>query len=77
MCYDRVNNGELPACVKACPVGCLTFGDRDEILAAAEARLAELRADGHPNASILDKRDVRLLILLADPASMYKLTTRE
>jgi hypothetical protein len=46
------------------------------MLAAAEARLEEVRADGFPNAMILDRRDVRLLILLADPASMYSLTTR-
>ncbi len=77
MCYDRVHNGELPACVKACPTDALTFGDRDEILATAEARLEEVKADGFPNATILDKRDVRLLLLLADPASYYILSTRE
>ncbi len=77
MCYDRVHNGELPACAKACPSGAVTFGDRDEILAAAEARLEAVRNDGSPNAAILDKREVRLLILLADPASMYTVTTRE
>jgi len=76
MCYDRVHNGELPACVKACPTGALSFGDREDILAAAELRLAEVRADGFPNATILDKRDVRLLLLVADPASMYACTTR-
>jgi formate dehydrogenase iron-sulfur subunit len=77
MCYDRVHNGELPACVKACPTDAMTFGDREEILAAADERLAELRANGFPNASIVDRRDVRLLLLLADPASMYTMTTRE
>jgi formate dehydrogenase iron-sulfur subunit len=77
MCYDRVQNGELPACVKACPTDALTFGDRDEMLAAADARVAELRADGFPDAMVLDRRDVRLLLLLTDPASMYTLTTRQ
>jgi formate dehydrogenase iron-sulfur subunit len=76
MCYDRVHNGELPACVKACPTDALTFGDRDEMLAAADARLAEVRADGFPDAMILDRRDVRLLLLLADPADYYTLHTR-
>jgi len=76
MCYDRVHNGELPACVKACPTGGLTFGDREEMLAAAEERLAEVQSNGFPDAKILDIRDVRLLLLLADPASMYTLTTR-
>jgi formate dehydrogenase iron-sulfur subunit len=77
MCYDRVHNGELPACVKACPTDALTFGDRDEMLAAADARVAELRANGFPDAMVLDRRDVRLLLLLTDPASMYTLTTRQ
>jgi formate dehydrogenase iron-sulfur subunit len=82
MCVDRVDSADLPeadripACAKACPSGALTFGNRDEILAIAEARLDAVKADGFPNATILDRRDVRLLILLADPASMYTLTTR-
>ena len=77
MCVDRVRNGEITACAKACPSSAIEFGDRDEILARADARVAALQADGYPNAKILDRRDVRLLILLADPARMYTLTTRE
>ncbi len=79
MCNDRVTDADdprQPACAKACPTGAITFGDRDVILAAAEARLEEVQADGFPNATILDKREVRLLILLAEPAGMYTLTTR-
>ena len=82
MCVDRVDNEDLPeadripACAKACPSGAIQFGDRADILAMAEARLQAVKADGFPDAMILDRRDVRLLILLADPASMYTLTTR-
>lgn len=76
MCYDRVHNDELPACAKACPSDAIQFGDRDDILAMADARLEAVRNDGFPNAKILDRRDVRLLVLLADPASYYALTTR-
>lgn len=72
MCVDRVHNGELPACVKACPGGGLEFGDRADILQMAEERLAAVREE-FPDAAILDKDDVRVLILLADRQSMYKM----
>jgi formate dehydrogenase iron-sulfur subunit len=68
-----VHNGLEPACAKACPTGAIQFGDRDDMLAAADERLAAIRED-FPSATVLDRRDVRLLILLADPASQYKLT---
>ena len=35
MCYDRVKNGELPACAEACPTGATLFGDRDEMITIA------------------------------------------
>ncbi|RJO63553.1 MAG: formate dehydrogenase [Myxococcales bacterium] len=75
MCVDRVRDGLMPACAKACPGGGITFGDRDEILQIADERVQALRAE-HPDAQILDRRDVRLLILVADPAEMYSLSTR-
>ncbi len=83
MCVDRVDNEDLeaaadriPACAKVCTTGAITFGDYADITAAADARLAEVIAEGFTNATILDRNDVRLLILLAEPAGMYSLTTR-
>lgn len=72
MCVDRVHNGELPACAKVCPSGAIQFGDRQKILDAAEARLAALRPD-HPHAAVLDRDEARVLILLGDRESMYKM----
>ena len=73
MCVDRVHDGQLPACAKACPSDAIEFGDRDDILATADARVAALQGD-FPEARVLDRRDVRLVILLTDPAEGYKLT---
>lgn len=41
MCYERVENGDLPACAEACPTGATLFGDRDEMIAIAKQRLEE------------------------------------
>jgi formate dehydrogenase iron-sulfur subunit len=40
LCFDRVTEGELPACVAACPNGALRFGKRTELLAQAKAQIA-------------------------------------
>jgi formate dehydrogenase iron-sulfur subunit len=42
LCADRIENGLLPACVKACPTGALQFGDKDEMLAYAYKRVREI-----------------------------------
>ncbi|MFQ6104287.1 MAG: 4Fe-4S dicluster domain-containing protein [Candidatus Glassbacteria bacterium] len=40
MCYDRISNGGVPACVKVCPTRAMAFGGRDEIIREAERRIA-------------------------------------
>lgn len=42
MCYDRIAEGEMPACVEACPTGATTFGDRDELIQEAHQRIADM-----------------------------------
>jgi formate dehydrogenase iron-sulfur subunit len=39
MCFDRIKEGELPACVADCPAEALTFGTRRELLAEARRRI--------------------------------------
>ena len=38
-CVDRQKTGMEPACAAACPTGALMFGDRDALIAEAEARI--------------------------------------
>jgi formate dehydrogenase iron-sulfur subunit len=39
LCYDRLQAGQKPACVEACPTGTLRFGRREELLAQAHAQI--------------------------------------
>jgi formate dehydrogenase iron-sulfur subunit len=39
MCHERLQEGQWPACVEACPEKAMVFGKRDELLAEAHQRL--------------------------------------
>jgi len=45
LCADRVAAGRPTACAEACPTGATLFGERDELVAEARARLAAKPAD--------------------------------
>ncbi|HIC86128.1 MAG TPA: 4Fe-4S dicluster domain-containing protein, partial [Desulfobacterales bacterium] len=42
-CYEYVKKGDLPACVKVCPMEVMTFGKRSELL-----KLARKKIEHHP-----------------------------
>src|SRR5262245_17839195 len=44
LCVDRVQVGLEPACIKACPTGCLQFGTKQNMVALGEARVKQLQA---------------------------------
>ena len=58
LCTDRVSVGLEPACIKACPTNCLSFGTRDDLLRKAEDRVATLKGDGHPSAGVYNPAGV-------------------
>jgi len=47
LCYDRLRDGETPACAKACPTESIQYGDLDELRRRADARLEQVRANAH------------------------------
>ena len=72
MCSDRVKGGMLPACVKTCPTGAMSFGDRKEILEKAKKRLESIEGR-YKEATLTDMEDVRIFYLLVDdPKKYYK-----
>lgn len=70
MCHERITNGMLPACVKACPTGAMNFGERADMLALAEKRLAALKP-AFPNAMLADPDSVSVIYLLTDDPFNY------
>ena len=55
LCVDRVTQGLEPACIKACPTGCLHFGTKPEMTELAEKRATQLRDhSGFANAGVYD-----------------------
>ncbi len=59
LCYDRLKDGQTPACAKACPTESIQYGDLDELRQRADERLRKLRAAG-------DYRDASLYLRDAD-----------
>jgi len=41
MCFERLKEGEQPACVENCPAGALTFGKRSDLIREARKRIIE------------------------------------
>ncbi|HET9093972.1 MAG TPA: 4Fe-4S dicluster domain-containing protein, partial [Solirubrobacteraceae bacterium] len=46
LCYDRLQDGQEPACAKACPTDSIQFGVLDELRERADQRLARMHEAG-------------------------------
>jgi formate dehydrogenase beta subunit len=60
LCSDRVGAGLEPACIKACPTGCLHFGSKEDMLFEAKKRVDQLKANtSWKNAGVYDPEGVK------------------
>jgi formate dehydrogenase iron-sulfur subunit len=74
-CIDRVENGLKPACVHTCQPGALQFGEHDQMMQVAKARLGEVKA-ANPNAQLYGDAlmgGTTYLYLLIDYPQAYEL----
>ena len=58
LCDDRVDQGREPACVQTCPAAALTFGPRDEQIAAGKARVGQLKTEGYDKAELYGETEM-------------------
>jgi len=70
MCFDRITNNMIPACVKSCPTGAMAFGERDKVLDACKKRVEELKKT-HPKAEAINPNDVRVIYIVTDDPKKY------
>jgi formate dehydrogenase iron-sulfur subunit len=79
LCYDRVGNDMQPACAQACPTESIQFGEVDELRRRADARLAELHANGVADAQLYGREESNgvggtgAFFLLLDQPEVYGL----
>jgi formate dehydrogenase beta subunit len=78
LCVDRVSVGLEPACIKACPTGCLQFGSKSEMVDAGRRRVEQLKAAGFTNAGLYDPPGVGgtgviTVLAHADRTALYRL----
>ena len=75
-CQDRVTNGQIPACAKACPTGAIEYGDRNELVAEGRARVQALKGRGLTEANLYGENllgGLGMMYVLTDPPSVFDL----
>ncbi|RCG30186.1 4Fe-4S dicluster domain-containing protein [Sphaerisporangium album] len=89
LCYDRIGDGLTPACAQACPTQSIQYGELDDLLDRAAARVEALHQDGVTDARLYGHdpgdgvRGNGAFFLLLDRPEVYglppapKVTTRD
>jgi len=78
-CFTRLEVSLIPACVKACPTGALSYGDRNELLKLAETYVAKLKDAGYSNACLYGANEfdgLHFLSILSDNPSLFGIRPR-
>ena len=71
---DNVGNELTPACVKTCPTGALTYGNRDELITTGSAKVQQLIVQGRKKAYLYGENEAggtHVLYVLDDSPSVY------
>jgi formate dehydrogenase iron-sulfur subunit len=79
-CYDRLQNGLVPACAQACPTRSIQFGPVEAMIQAAQSRVEQLHGQGQTGAYLYGADDKILgglnsFYLLMDSPEVYQLPT--
>lgn len=79
LCYDRIVDGQTPACAQACPTTSIKYGTREDMVSSAKDRVAQLHSQGLTEARLYGANDADgvggtgSVFLLLDEPEVYGL----
>ena len=74
-CDKQVLKGNTTYCADACPVGAISFGERDKLIAEGQARVKALKASGRNKGALFGKDSTGVLLVIDGDAADFALPT--